>query len=188
MQVLTSMISLWIQPIMDSKSLMDLSIGMLLMQRVGANIQRYQPKVMIERVHARDSGSWESGDSLLSSAIVYGSSFLAVLGGMTLLLSCVASSPQNVRRLAPIWIQIFLPRHRHGGGSSSATMMYFLLILFGVESLLMVSILMFGCHAVTFPEWMEQDLQVLTFLVCAWLTSLLASSFVRYHLYYSIGD
>lgn len=188
-EVLTSMVLVWIQPIMDSKSLMDLSIGMLLMQRVGANIQRYGTKTMIERVHARDSGSWDHGDSKVSSGVLYGSPFVAVLGGLALVLSCVANSPPEVRRLAPFWIRIFLPRHHyHGGGSSSASLMYLLLVLFGIESSLMVCILMFGCHAVLFPDWLDEDLQILTFLICAWLASLLASSIVRYHLYYSIGD
>lgn len=188
MEVLTNMVLLWIEPIMDSKSLIDLSIGMLLMQRVGSNIQRYDPKAMLERVHTRDSASWESGDSLLSSGVLFGSPFAAVLLGIVLVLSCQANSREDVRRLAPIWIRLFLPRYRHGGGSSSAALMYLLLFLFGIESLLMVSILIFGCHAITFLEWLEEDLQILTYLVCAWLTTLLASSFVRYHLYYSIGD
>ncbi len=199
--VLRSMALLWSEPILDSKSLLDLSIGILLLDHISANIQRYKPKMTTEDAYAytntnmnaspamgSDTKSLDGMDSLLSGDILFGSRFIAVLGGFALALSCLAHVPQEPRFFAPRWFLFSLPRHRHRGGPSSAHLMYFLLLLFCLESMLIVSILMFGIHAITFPEQLEEDVKILTSLMVAWFTSLLASSFVRYYLYYSIGD
>jgi hypothetical protein len=200
-EVLSGMAMLWIQPIMDPKSLIDLSIGLLLMERVSANIQRYDPKMAMERANASPSsfGGFADGapgtgtgmDSLFPGGILLGSPFIAVLGGVALALSCLSNAPYDTRIFASTWLRALLPRQNNlldGGGASSAGLLYLLLLLFCFESMLMVSILMFGYHAITFPEWIEEDVKILTSLMGVWLSSLLMSSFVRYYFFYSIGD
>ena len=194
-EVLSSMVLLWIEPIVDSKSLIDLSIGMLLLERVSAKIKRYEPKTMMEHSAVRNSsgsggnsGSSPGAQASFPGGILFGAPFIAVLGSFALVLSCLSHAQNDTRLFAPTWVRMLLPRHQRRGSTSSTMFTYLLMLLFCLESLLMISILMFGCHAITFPEWIEEDVKILTSLMGAWLTSLLASSFVRYYLYYSIGD
>lgn len=191
--LLRNIVSVWIEPIMDRRSLINLSIGVLLLEHVSVHIQRYDPKTTTERIILpsptdRDTGSLDEHDSLLSGGLVFGSPFMAVLGGFALVLSCLANAPHDASFFAPAWFRVILPPHHHGSGISSALLLYVLLLMFCLESILMISILMFGCHAITFPEWLEHDVKILISLMGTWLTSLLASSFLRYYLYYSIGD
>lgn len=127
-------------------------------------------------------------DSLFPGGILFGSPFVAVLGGFALALSFIANAPYETRMFAPRWLRALFPRQNLVGGYSSTILMYLLLFLFCLEGMLMMSILMFGCHAITFPEWIEEDVKILTSLMGVWFTSLLTSSFVRCYLYYSIGD
>lgn len=182
-EVLSSMVLLWIEPILDSKSLLDLSIGLLLLERVGANIQRYEPKIILNQA----AHSPPNMEASIPGGILFGTPFIAILGSFALVISCLSNAPHDTRLFAPTWLRMLLPRHRPAG-SSSTVLVYMLLFLFCLESMLMISILMFGCHAITFPEWLEGDIKILTSLMGAWLVSILASSFVRYFLYYSIGD
>ena len=192
------MAMLWLEPIMDSNSLIELSIVLLLIERVIGSIPRLDPKILaMERsTHASTpplgggstDGSWfHVGGALL------GSPFITVLGGFAMLLSCLANNaPYETRLFGPNWWRsLFLPRHESlmvGSAAASPGLLYFLLLLFCLEGMLLLSITMLGCHALTFPEWIEEDVKIVTSLMGVWLISLLASSSVRCCLYYSMGD
>jgi hypothetical protein len=179
------------EPIMDPTSLIDLSIGLILLERVGANLQPHEEvrilteKMILEHVQHRQTVEMmevEEQAVLYTLGLLLGSPIMTLFASTVLIFSfVVANSNYNSSLLAPLWFRIFT-RQR------STTIMYILLALFCLESILILAILLLACHALVFPQYLEEHIAVLFTLTGVWILSLMASSVVRYNLYQSIGN
>ena len=181
----------FLEPLMDTSSLIDLSIALLLLECVGAYLQPYESTMCHEELlllqragQLQQSTTTEDATTL---ATLLGSPAIALCGTFTLLLSLMITSslegPSSF--LAPIWNRIsFLEEY------SSTFLMYLLLIMFCVESILILSIMTVACHALLIPQQggAEEHLAMLMFLTTVWVVNLIISSFLRFSLYQSIGD
>ena len=179
-----------VEPILDPASLIELSIGLLLLERIGARLQRYEAELFDSTVQAAASSRQQQAALEETTAIpgsfsgILGSPLIAIFGTFALVFSCMANSSYNVHStlMAPS-IQ------RVASQQSSAVLLYLLLIFFCFESMLAISMMLVACHALTFPEFAtEEHINMLFLLAVAWITSLAVSSFTRHSLYQSMGD
>jgi hypothetical protein len=172
------------EPIMDPMILIDLSIALLILERVGANLQPYEPRFLNESNMAVPPQQ-VANDKVDPSTIVtlLGSPLMALFGTLALVFSCMANSSYNSHST------LLADGLRMASQQRSAVLLYILLVLFCFESVLVLSILLVACHALTFPQYeAEEHITVLFLLTVAWVISLMSSNFLRYNLYQSIGD
>jgi hypothetical protein len=179
-------ITLLFEPIMDRTSLVDLSIGLLILEHIGSRLQPFEVQSLNDKMtaqqplqHVADMG--ERHDALWTSDI-FGSPAIAIFGTLALLFSCLANSSYDSRLLAPVWLRMVMPHQ------SSAVLLYVLLILFCLESVILLSIILLAFHALTFPQYIEEDLAILFIMTGVWICSLFGSTLMRHFLYYSMGD
>ena len=183
--LLNEMALLWIEPIFDDKGLLNLSIGLLVMERVGSSLQRYESKWMDEvSTNTQISGETMSSESLFwldtwSWNDLLSPPGVALFGTLAVVFTCVANASHDIQMMIPICLRMY---------DGSVMFIYILLLLFCLESIMMLAILVFACHALTFWQWMEEDLTILAVLIPTWLLSIMTSSLMRFFLYFSIGD
>lgn len=177
------------EPMMDPTSLIDLSIALLVLERVGANLQPYEPRFV-----NKESGvigplplqqvQGKIDDSFLSIVNFLGSPCMAVFGTLALVFSCMANSSYNVHST------LLAEGLRMASHTSSVFLLYMLLILFCFETMLVLFIMLVAFHALTVSQngGAEEHITVLFLLTVAWIFSLTASNFLRYSLYQRMGD
>jgi hypothetical protein len=191
---------LFVEPIMDTSSLLDLSIGLLLLERVGSSLQPYETTLLTttEKMIYSESTNLQ-GNTLTSEQLellqrhdqafhsfagpafaFLGSPFCLFLS-LAAMFIVVANSSSNSAIFAPLWFRILTHQ-------STTFVMYILIVLFVLESVLVVCILVLACHALLFPQYLEENMSILFVLSGLWTASLMASSLVRYNLHQSIGD
>jgi hypothetical protein len=85
------------EPIMDPMILIDLSIALLILYRVGANLQPYEPRFLNESSMAVPPQQVVN-DKVDPSTIVtvLGSPLMALFGTLALVFSCMANSSYNI--------------------------------------------------------------------------------------------
>lgn len=177
-------LSIFLEPIIDPMSLIDLSIALLVTERVVASLQSYETKFLTDNLilkNYQQSGGTDEGASW-NIGVVFESPVVGLLGILALSSCILKSSHRLDSTLTPLW-------ERMPPSQSSAILLYLLLALFCFECGLVISIFLLACHALTFPEYATGEyITTLLFLSVAWLISLIGSHFLRYNLYQSLGD
>jgi hypothetical protein len=171
------------EPIMDPTSLIDLSIGLMLLERIQPyeEVRILSEKIILQQGQHRQTVEVEEQVVLYILGLLLGSPIMTLFASTVLIFSFVlANSNYHSSLLAPLWFRAFT-RQR------STSVMYMLLALFCLESILILAILLLACHALAFPQYLEEHIAVLFTLTGAWILSLMASSVVRYNLYQIIG-
>jgi hypothetical protein len=153
----------FLEPVLDSSGLVDLSIALLLLERIGTFLQPSEQKLLPAIV--TDSSLFVTINELAHS-VVLGSPAIGLLGSLALLFSCFANSSFSS---TPSWL-------RQGSGN---LILYIILILFCLESSLILSILLIACQTLHFDE--SGGLLLVLFLCC--LTSLVGSNYARRYLF-----
>lgn len=219
-----SCIGLFFEPFMDPASLIDLSIGLLLLERVGISLEPPpEAKLLTEKMIMQEivdavatatsatSSAQTAGETAATAAAatlaqqysqtigattttgaaaaaslnwyltIVGSPLIALCASLLLVYSCLSNYTYHTSGLVPFWLRV-VAHHR------SVIIIYVLVILFCIESILIVSILLLACHAITFPQHFEENMTILLILSGFLMASLTTSNVVRYSLYHSIGD
>jgi hypothetical protein len=158
----------FLEPVLDSSGLVDLSIALLLLERIGTSLQPLEQKVLPAIV--TDSGLFETINEL-AHTVVLGSPAIGLLGSLALLFSCFVNSSFSS---TPSWL--------HQG--SGTLILYIILIIFCLESSLILSILLIACKTLHFDE--SGGLLLVLFLCC--LTSLVGSNYARRYVVQQMGD
>jgi Na+/alanine symporter len=185
--------TLFFEPIMDPTSLIDLSIALLVLERVGANyLQPYERRLFLNEssslaVPPQQVANDDKVDPSTIAAAMLGSPTLMVLLFGTLAFSWMAANSSYNNHSTMMLLDEGL---RMASQQRSAVLLYIMLVLFCFESILVLSLLVTACHALSFPQYgaAEEHITVLFLLTVAWVISLTASNFLRYNLYQSIGD
>jgi hypothetical protein len=158
----------FVEPVLDSSGLVDLSIALLLLERMGTSLQPLDQKILPAIV--TDSGLFETINEL-AHTMVLGSPAIGLIGSLALLFSCFVNSSFSS---TPPWL--------HQG--SGTLILYIIFILFCLESSLILSILFIACQTLHFDE--SGGLLLVLFSCC--LTSLVGSNYARRYLFQQMGD
>lgn len=160
--------ALFLQPVLDFSGLLDLSIVLLLLERVGTSLQPFEHKLLPAIV--TENGLFEIENDV-AQTMVLGSPAIGLFGSLALLFSCFVNSSYSS---TTSWLQ-------RGSGT---LLLYIILILFCLESILVLSILLIACQAL----YAEESGVLLLVLFLCWLASLVGSNYARQYLFQQMGD
>lgn len=167
------------EPILDHKGLLDLSIGILVVERIGSSLLPLEEKFLPAIITST------SGNDLflevireheyLTNSMIFGSApVVGLFGSIALIFSFMANSSINTSTLFPSWL------NTHSG----AIALYLIFILFCLEAFLIMAILAIACQNI----YSDERSGLLIILLLFWAISLIGSNYARYHLYQQMGD
>jgi hypothetical protein len=157
--------TIFLEPVLNTSGLLNLSILLLLLQRMVSSLSFEQRLNFTDTVISDGSILRDPTNGSYSTSSIFESPFaLGFFGSLALVVSCVA--------------------YQSGSAISGPLITTIIVILFTFESALILAILMVACQSL----YSEDSTSLLIALLLIWTMSLVGSNVSRYFLYSQMGD